>query len=220
MIKRAFAVIIIFSLVIIGALYGYNWYTYGTLFVKEANTDNQWETMLVNNKHRLDKDYEPECVKLANGERVDERIYPELQNMFDDARREGISITVRSGYRSWYDQDKLWEEEMDRLDEEGITRRDAIRIGELMVQRPGMSEHQTGLAVDINSQSGEDSSVLYRWLQDYSCNYGFVLRYPEDKIEITGISYEPWHYRYVGIDAAKVMKDKDICLEEYVERYE
>lgn len=109
---------------------------------------------------------------------------------------------------------------MDRLDEEGITRRDAIRIGELMVQRPGMSEHQTGLAVDINSQSGEDSSVLYRWLQDYSCNYGFVLRYPEDKIEITGISYEPWHYRYVGIDAAKVMKDKDICLEEYVERYE
>lgn len=94
MIKRAFAVIIIFSLVIIGALYGYNWYTYGTLFVKEANTDNQWETMLVNNKHRLDKDYEPECVKLANGERVDERIYPELQNMFDDARREGLVLQL------------------------------------------------------------------------------------------------------------------------------
>ena len=80
---------------------------------------------------------------MANGVKVSKRIYPHLQSMFDDARKQGISITVGSGYRSWEEQNELWEEEMNRLDEKGVSLHDAVKRGELVVQRPGMSEHQT-----------------------------------------------------------------------------
>lgn len=223
MVKKIFLIIVMVCIIITSVSCGYNYWIYGCFFIKKVTTDeclnDNWETVLVNNKHCLEQNYEPMCTKLSNGESVDERIYPQLQNMFDDARKDGISITVRSGYRSWDEQEELWEQEKDRIDEEGIRLNEAVARGEITVQRQGMSEHQTGLAVDINSLSDGNSSNLYDWLRDYSYKYGFVLRYPENKIEITGISYEPWHFRYVGVDAAKVMKDEDICLEEYVKRY-
>ena len=135
--------------------------------------------------------------------------------MFNDARKQGISITVGSGYRSWEEQNALWKKEMNRLDEKGVSLRNAIKRGELVVQRPGMSEHQTGLAVDINSMQS-NASILYKWLKDNSYKYGFILRFPREKKKITGIIYEPWHFRYVGKEAAAIMKRENLCLEEYV----
>lgn len=219
MLKKICMVIFVIAVVMSVSLCIYKYYNYGTFFAKKIKIDeNNWKTVLINNEHYLDKEYKPECVKLSNGEKVSKRIYPHLQLMFDDARRQGISITVGSGYRSWEEQNALWEKEMNRLDEMGLSLHDAIERGELAVQRPGMSEHQTGLAVDINSVQ-RDASILYKWLKDNSYKYGFVLRFPEEKKKITGIIYEPWHFRYVGKEAAAIMKREDLCLEEYVKLY-
>lgn len=219
MFKKICVVIVVIFLVMEGSLCVYKYYNYGTVFAKKIKIDrNNWKTVLINNERYLEKEYKPECVKLLNGAKVSKRIYPHLQSMFDDARRQGISITVGSGYRSWEEQNDLWEEEINRLDEEGISLHEAMAQGKLMVQRPGMSEHQTGLAVDINSTQ-RDAPILYKWLSKNSYKYGFILRYPEEKKKITGIIYEPWHFRYVGKEAAAIMKRENLCLEEYVKLY-
>lgn len=220
MIKRITLRCVLIGIVVLVAICGYKYYQYGNIFVDKTSLEDGWETALINDDNYVDKEYEPSLVKLANGERVDERIYPQLQAMFDDARRQGLSITVRSGYRSWEEQKELWEEEISRLAEEGVSLHDAKRSGVLSVQRPGMSEHQAGLAVDINSMPNVSGDALYNWLQNNAHRYGFVLRYPNDKSEITGITYEPWHFRYVGEETASIMKNENLCLEEYVERYE
>ena len=89
---------------------------------------------------------------------------------------------------------------------------------EKWVAVPGTSEHQLGIAVDINADGINSSgSEVYTWLAEHAHEYGFIQRYPEDKTEITGINYEPWHYRYVGEDVAKEMFEEDVCLEEYIE---
>lgn len=216
MLKKICIVIIGICLVMAGSLCAHRYYNYGTFFAKKITVDrNNWKTVLINNEHYLDKEYKPKCVKLANGAKVSKRIYHHLQSMFNDARKQGISITVGSGYRSWEEQNALWKKEMNRLDEKGVSLRDAIKRGELVVQRPGMSEHQTGLAVDINSMQS-NASILYKWLKDNSYKYGFILRFPREKKKITGIIYEPWHFRYVGKEAATIMKRENLCLEEYV----
>ena len=218
MLKKICIVIIGICLAMASSLCAYRYYNYGTFFAKKITIDrNNWKTVLINNEYYLDKEYKPKCVKLANGVKVSKRIYPHLQSMFDDARKQGISITVGSGYRSWEEQNELWEEEMNRLDEKGVSLHDAVKRGELVVQRPGMSEHQTGLAVDINSMQS-DASILYKWLKDNSYKYGFILRFPKEKKKITGIIYEPWHFRYVGKEAGASMKIEYLFLEEYVKR--
>ena len=184
---------------------------------QEATLENGWELILVNSRYTVPQDYAPNLLTLSNGEQVDERIYPALQAMFDDAREEGVYPYVTAGYRTHEEQQRLMDERISYFIGEGYSEREAARQAESWVARPGHSEHELGIAVDINADSDEHSSQdVYAWLAENAYKYGFICRYPEKKSEITGISNEPWHYRYVGKSAAQEMFFADICLEEYL----
>lgn len=184
---------------------------------RTADESLGWNLMLVNSQYRIPDDYSVELIRLSNGEQVDSRIYPDLQQMFDDARGDGYSLFVRAGYRSGEDQEDLMEDKIEAYRQEGYSQREAEREAEKWVAKPGTSEHELGLAVDINAEGQTDGNRLYQWLAEHSWKYGFILRYPAEKEEITGIDYEPWHFRYVGKQAAKEMYEQDLCLEEYVQ---
>lgn len=184
---------------------------------RTADESLGWNLMLVNSRYRIPDDYSVELIRLSNGEQVDSRIYPDLQEMFDDARGAGYSLFVRAGYRSEEDQENLMEDKIEAYRQEGYSQREAEREAEKWVAKPGTSEHELGLAVDINAEGQTDGNRLYQWLAEHSWKYGFILRYPAEKEEITGIDYEPWHFRYVGKQAAKEMYEQDLCLEEYVQ---
>ena len=184
---------------------------------RTADESLGWNLMLVNSQYRIPDDYSVELIRLSNGEQVDSRIYPDLQEMFDDARGDGYSLFVRAGYRSEEDQEDLMEDKIEAYRQEGYSQREAEREAEKWVAKPGTSEHELGLSVDINAEGQTDGNRLYQWLAEHSWKYGFILRYPAEKEEITGIDYEPWHFRYVGKQAAKEMYEQDLCLEEYVQ---
>lgn len=186
---------------------------------KQASDDNGWELILVNSEYTVPDDYEVKLLTLSNGEQVDERIYPELQRMFDDMRSQEVYPVVASGYRSLEKQTAILVKKYQDYREQGYSRKKASKAATEWVAFPGTSEHQLGLAVDINpdyskTDAGEE---VYEWLENNSYKYGFIKRYAEDKKEITGIINEPWHYRYVGKEAASIMYEKNLCLEEYVE---
>ena len=190
---------------------------------RTADESLGWNLMLVNSRYRIPDDYSVELIRLSNGEQVDSRIYPDLQEMFDDARGAGYSLFVRAGYRSEEDQEDLMEDKIEAYRQEGYSQREAEAVAEPLsggqekwVAKPGTSEHELGLSVDINAEGQTDGNRLYQWLAEHSWKYGFILRYPAEKEEITGIDYEPWHFRYVGKQAAKEMYEQDLCLEEYV----
>ena len=155
--------------------------------------------------------------ELSNGKKVDSRIYPELQQMFNDARAEGLALFVREGYRTTEEQQKIMDEKINEYEKQGYSAKEAKKRAEKYVAIPDTSEHQLGLSVDINADTDKCSSEkVYQWLDENAYKYGFVKRYPEDKTDITGISNEPWHYRYVGTTVAKIMKEENLCLEEYL----
>jgi len=182
----------------------------------DFNTD--WNLILVNRNNFIPSDYKVELIDLSNGHQVDARIYPSLQQMFDDARTQGVYPTVVSGYRTEEKQRQLMDEKIKAYEMEGNSKEEAAKLAEGWVAIPGTSEHQLGLAVDINADKvNSTNEQVYEWFSKNAHKYGFILRYPMEKTEITGIDYEPWHYRYVGDDAAKEMYEKGICLEEYLE---
>lgn len=188
------------------------------LFRKEADTSLGWNLILVNDNYSVPGDYEVELTELSNGEKVDSRIYPQLQQMFDDARATGLALFVREGYRTYQDQKQILEERIQQYRDEGYSRSEAKKLAEEYVAIPGTSEHELGIAVDINADTSKCSSdAVYTWLADNAYRYGFIKRYPEDKVEITGVKNEPWHYRYVGVEAAQEIQEKGLCLEEYIE---
>lgn len=180
--------------------------------------DSAWMLMLVNKWHALPEGYEPPSLtELSNGESVDERMYPSLQQMFDDARDQGVYPLVGSGYRTAEEQQQTMDDKISYYKGQGHTDADARSLASQSVAEPGYSEHQTGLAVDINADDERSTSdEVYAWLAENCAQYGFILRYPDGKTDITGITYEPWHFRYVGVDAAKAIMDAGICLEEYL----
>ena len=183
----------------------------------DANED-AWMTMLVSADNPLPDDFElPEFTELRNNQKVDSRIYPELQQMFDDARAEGYSPYITSSYRTYDEQQQQIDAKVTELTDQGKTQEQAVAEAKLLVAQPGESEHQTGLAIDIGSDvSDEDQQAVWDWLKDNSYKYGFIVRYPENKTDITGIDYEPWHLRYVGVEAATEMHESGQCLEEYL----
>lgn len=186
-----------------------------SFFDHTSNTD--WNLVLVNADHALPKGETPELTTLSNGKQVDSRIYPALQEMFDAMRAEGIEPVVGEGYRTEQQQRDMMRDQIDAYLAEGYSQSEAESLAADLVAQPGYSEHQLGLAVDINAdKSISTNEEVYAWLAEHAWEYGFILRYPADKTEITGISYEPWHYRYVGPDEAKEIYDKQICLEEYL----
>lgn len=176
-----------------------------------------WNLILVNKWNYIPDDYEVELMELTNGQLIDKRIYPALQSMFDSARSEGIYPIVASGYRTTEKQQSLLDEKIAEYLSKGYTEEEAKNKAEIWVAIPGTSEHQLGLGVDINADGVHSmGNEVYKWLKENSYKFGFINRYPEDKTEITGIINEPWHYRYVGIEAASEIHKNGICLEEYI----
>jgi serine-type D-Ala-D-Ala carboxypeptidase len=189
------------------------------LGIEEADTSLGWNLILVNKDYKIPSGYDPELTELSNGQKVDSRIYPQLQKMFDDARAAGLELFVREGYRTTQEQQKIMDEKIEEYRAEGYSHREAKELAEKYVAIPGTSEHQLGLSVDINADTSKCSSdAVYAWLAKNAYKYGFIKRYPSEKVEITGINNEPWHYRYVGTEAAAQMQESGLCLEEYIEQ--
>lgn len=180
--------------------------------------------LLVNPWTPLPEDFVPgELVPVQNDQAVDARAYPDLQDMLGDMSQAGLSPLICSSYRSQERQQELYDNKVQRVMDEGVSLEAAQAEAARWVARPGTSEHQTGLAVDIVSLSNQmldetqESTPEFQWLAENAWKYGFILRYPNDKTEKTGIAYEPWHFRFVGKEAAEEMHDLGLCLEEYLE---
>lgn len=183
----------------------------------------EWNLILVNKWNALPEHYEPVLKYLQNGHAVDERCYDDLQAMMDDCRAAGLTPVICSSYRTMQKQEELFDNQVNKWLSQGYSDEKAKQAAGELVAVPGTSEHQLGLALDIVDISNQilderqENTDVQKWLMNNSWKYGFILRYPTDKSEITGISYEPWHYRYVGKQAAKEIYDAGICLEEYLE---
>ena len=180
--------------------------------------DKSWKLILVNADHPLPEDYTVSLKELRNGHHVDERIYPELQQMFDDARAQGIHPLINESFRTRERQQEILDKYTASYEAAGMSHEDAYAKARQTVALPGTSEHELGLALDIIAEYDADSTATWNWLKENSWKYGFILRYPADKVERTGIDYEPWHFRYVGVEAAKEITEQGLCLEEYVEQ--
>lgn len=174
-----------------------------------------WYLTLVNGQNPIPEDYEPELVEVQGGELVDSRILGPLMSMLEDAREANRNQLpwVVSGYRTADKQQSLYDEKIAEYKIEGYSESEAREFAEQWVAKPGYSEHQLGFAVDINGETYD----VYSWLMENSYKYGFIFRYPGNKTQITGVSEEVWHYRYVGEEAAAEMYEQGVCLEEYLE---
>lgn len=182
-----------------------------------------WALRLVNRENPLEPDFAvPELTQLKNGHAIDSRAYPALQAMMDGARAEGLQPLICSSYRTWDKQAELFEAKTRFYMDRGLARAEAEEQAAAWVARPGASEHQAGLAVDIVDTSyqlldeGQEDTPVQQWLMAHCGEYGFILRYPTEKSALTGVNYEPWHYRYVGPEAAAAIMDQGLCLEEYL----
>jgi D-alanyl-D-alanine carboxypeptidase len=184
--------------------------------------ETPWNLRLINNDHLLPHDFTVETTSLGNGHAVDSRIYDALQQMLADAKKEGLSPVICSSYRDMATQERLYNQLVQEHLETGCSQELAEEYAAEWVAVPGSSEHQSGLAVDIVSPSyqildrAQENTKEQKWLMAHCAEYGFILRYPDGKQQITGKEYEPWHYRYVGKEAAKEIMSRGICLEEYL----
>ena len=193
---------------------------------EQAEAQNEetrpWYLMLVNQSHPMEDGYVPELANIDDSHQVDARVLEPLQNMLKAASDEGYSLYVCSAYRSVDRQKELFNESMIDYVNQGMTYYEAAIETAKSIAWPGESEHATGLAMDIVSsdyagldeKQGETDDQ--KWLMEHCYEYGFILRYPKDKSEDTGIIYEPWHYRYVGKTVAKAITEQGITLEEYL----
>lgn len=190
---------------------------------KSANSVVKDELLtLVNFENTIPKDWKVDLVQLNNGQSVDRRIYDDLIAMLQAAKSEELNPLICSSYRTNEKQEQLYQNKVSEYLSQGYSKVEASDKAAFWVARPGTSEHQLGLAVDIVSTKNQrldrsqENTVEQQWLIQNSWKYGFVLRYPTNKNSITGVGYEPWHYRYVGKEHAKKINELGVCLEEYV----
>ena len=183
-----------------------------------------WELILVNADNRLESDWTPPTVITVSDSQcpIDSRIEEPLMNMAQACKDAGLSIYLSSGYRSYSEQAANFTRVCNN---NGVS--DGKDANGYYITTPaGGSEHQTGLAVDITDRYYEikDSSIenteTFKWLKENCTDYGFILRFPSDKREITGVMYEPFHFRYVGVEAAKYITENNLCLEEFIALYQ
>lgn len=186
-----------------------------------VNVDDELLTV-VNPWNPLPEDWVCDLVTLSDGRRVDSRCYEAFEEMMAACRDAGYAPFLCSAYRTQETQQSLYDNKVQRLMNSGMGEEEAKVEAAKAVAIPGTSEHQLGLAVDIVDANMQDltdeqeNTETQRWLMANSWRYGFIHRYPNDKTDITGIIYEPWHYRYVGKAAAQDIFNRDITLEEYV----
>lgn len=192
--------------------------------LQKPSPDSQaeWALRLVNYENGLPQDFEPELVEVQGIYKMDARVAQTVKQMISDAQAQGVSLLVCSAYRPHSSQQRNFDSSVNRYIQAGYSRDKAVTQTKLLIAEPGKSEHQTGLAVDIVTPSyqslddGFAETEAAKWLAKHAPEYGFILRYPKDKTEITKISFEPWHFRYVGVEAAKQMTEQGLCLEEYL----
>lgn len=184
-----------------------------------------WYLILVNHDNPMEEGYVPELSELTTGYSVDSRIADATNRMLADAKEQGLHIIACSAYRSVSRQEQLFNETMQVNLNNGLGYLKAYKETAMYVAVPGTSEHALGLALDLisnkytNLDKGQENTAEAKWLKENCHKYGFILRYPPDKTDVTGISYEPWHYRYVGVEDATKIKELDVTLEEYLEIY-
>lgn len=181
---------------------------------------------LVNPWNPLPEDWQCDLVTLSDGRQIDSRCYEALEEMMEACRDAGYDPMICSAYRTQDTQQSLYDNKVARLMATGMDEETAKIEGAKAVAVPGTSEHQLGLAVDIVDYAMQDlteeqeNTETQKWLMANSWRFGFIHRYPNGKTDITGIIYEPWHYRYVGLDAAQDIFTRNITLEEYLGRAE
>ncbi|RRK34894.1 D-alanyl-D-alanine carboxypeptidase family protein [Schaedlerella arabinosiphila] len=187
-----------------------------------SSKEDSWSLVLINEENPLDTAYIPELEAVREGSFVDVRIVEDAKKMLEDAEKEGLNMYIVSAHRDYETQREVFNTTMTEWISKGSTPLEAYEETKKSVAVPGTSEHASGLAMDITSgQYGElddkqAETDEAKWLAANCWKYGFILRYPLDKSDVTGIVFEPWHYRYVGKDAAKEIMEKDITLEEYL----
>ena len=181
-----------------------------------------WNLLLVNDWNPLPAGYDSDVTfsTVSGGKQVDSRIIDAVNRMLNDAA--AYDLAVVSAYRPKEEQDILYWRKVKQYTDKGYSDLEAQKVGGTIVKRPGFSEHNCGLAMDVGG-SGDytleqtfANTPAYAWLIEHCADYGFILRFPQGKEDITGVIYEPWHYRYVGEEAARYIMDNDLCLEEYL----
>lgn len=194
---------------------------------EKAFRSDDWRLVLVNKQHPIPDDYELKLgsIKTSRGSmKCDRRIIADLEKMIEDARKDGINLVICSPYRPSTRQKYLFNKKVKVYVKSGNSYMDSYYLSAQAVNIPGSSEHEIGLALDIVSDrysglnEGFADTDAGKWLAKHCMEYGFVLRYPKGKESITGIEYEPWHFRYVGKEAAEYMSSENICLEEFKEQ--
>ena len=190
---------------------------------QEGHSKDDWNLILINKQHPVPEGYTFELGTITANMQCDARILPELFAMLQAAREDGVILMVCSPYRDISLQKVLFDRKIELYMGQGYNYMEAYKKASQIVTVPGASEHQVGLALDIISDTytvldeGFGETKAGMWLQEHSKEYGFILRYPKGKEDITGIDYEPWHFRYVGKEAATIIMDKELTLEEFVE---
>ena len=190
-------------------------------YVQPAGAD--WNLKLVNKWNTLDKNYAQQLVTYAGVNKFDSRAIDSLKALV--AAGKSYNIRVASLYRTYEKQTDLFERQVASVMAKGYNREKAEEMASTEVARPGTSEHNLGLSVDFlfetysNLTTDYEKTQAYTWMMEHCADYGFILRYPKNKTSVTGVSFEPWHYRYVGPEAAKEIMQRGITLEEYLEMY-
>lgn len=189
----------------------------------QGGGEPDWKLLLVNDWNPMPAGYDTELsfTDVGNNERFDSRAADALLQMLEAGR--AYDIQSVSGYRSADTQDYLYWRKVQQYRDQGYSEYDAQSVGGTVVKRPGYSEHNCGLAIDLGGsgnfslETNFEDTEAFAWLIENCADYGFILRFPEGKEDVTGVIYEPWHYRYVGTEAAKYIMENDLCLEEYLE---
>lgn len=191
----------------------------GRIVVDPANEN--WNLVVVNSGREYVSTYEPELAEIVKGsdKYLDKRVAPHYDEMYEAAKKDGIILTPYSGYRS-YERQKINYENLTNqyMTQNGLSKEDAAKKAASVILPPGTSEHNIGIAIDIcNTYDSFANTKEYAWLTEHAQDYGFILRYTAEKQPITGIVSEPWHWRYVGVEYAKEIKESGLCLEEFLE---
>ena len=196
----------------------------------KVTLDPDYERLiLVNGDNALPKDYNytgnlitvPQKYLCGWRNQLDKDVWVYAKAMIEAAWKDGVELYILSPYRSYETQETLFSNEVEKWEKKGYKGEDAENKASTVVARPGTSEHHTGLAIDFNSvEHSFENTEIFKWLQKNAADYGFIMRYSEEKQPITGVIYESWHWRFVGIKHAKKIVSKGICLEEYIEGLE
>ncbi len=181
-----------------------------------------WQLICVNRNRYVASDVENK-IKLSyvagSGELMDSRAAAAYEKMYDAAKEDGFYLTPCSGYRSYSTQKRLYNEFYYQYINQGYSSEEAHNLTSKRRNPAGSSEHNLGICMDIicaASSANFQNTEEYAWLCENAADYGFILRYPEDKVDVTGVKFEPWHWRYVGVENAASIRDSGLCLEEYL----